>query len=81
MAFGGGATLNHLALEGAFRDGREVWKPEPPAVEAYEGYATLDEEIRVGIADVFAVRDIIYKMYRQTTPAVSGGTIAVMAIA
>jgi len=45
------------------------------------GYIRVDEEMRTNIPDVFAVGDIIHKMYRQITTAVSDGTIAAMAIA
>jgi len=53
--------------------------------EAFEldqwGYVNVDEEMRTNIPDVFAIGDIIHKMYRQITTAVSDGTIAAMAIA
>jgi len=53
--------------------------------EAFEldqwGYIRVDDEMRTNIPDVFAVGDIIHKMYRQITTAVSDGTIAAMAIA
>jgi len=53
--------------------------------EAFEldpwGYITVDEEMRTNVPDVFAVGDIIHKLYRQITTAVSDGTIAAMAIA
>lgn len=45
------------------------------------GYINVDEEMRTNIPDVFAIGDIIHKMYRQITTAVSDGTIAAMAIA
>lgn len=45
------------------------------------GYVNVDEEMRTNIPDVFAIGDIIHKMYRQITTAVSDGTIAAMAIA
>jgi len=45
------------------------------------GYIQVDEEMRTNIPDVFAVGDIIHKMYRQITTAVADGTIAAMAIA
>ncbi len=54
--------------------------PEAFALDEW-GYITVDEEMRTNIPDVFAVGDIIHKMYRQITTAVSDGTIAAMAIA
>lgn len=45
------------------------------------GYVQVDEEMRTNMKDVFAVGDIIHKMYRQITTAVSDGTVAAMAIA
>jgi len=45
------------------------------------GYIQVDQEMRTNVKDVFAVGDIIHKMYRQITTAVSDGTIAAMAIA
>lgn len=45
------------------------------------GYIKTDSQMHTVIPDVFAVGDVIHKMYRQITTATADGTIAAMAVA